>query len=139
MIWQICKLPIENCVLELSSWVKASINVFVPFHKYQVKPQFSPWFACSATIGPKNHDIIVLITIDDSLLYLIIIIVNMSLRTSLCSVTEGGTLQPLISFVHWWRCNSVLTVMLIGFQCSDSLGATGGDLGGSLERSIEQN
>lgn len=34
---EIFHLPIENCATEVSSWVKADIDAFMPSWKYQVK------------------------------------------------------------------------------------------------------
>ena len=38
-------------------WVQVGIDVYIPHHKYQVKPHSSPWFsaACAAAIVHRNH------------------------------------------------------------------------------------
>ena len=38
-------------------WVQVGIDVYIPYHKYQVKPHSSPWFsaACAAAIVHRNH------------------------------------------------------------------------------------
>ena len=42
---------------EFCEWVQAGIDVYIPHHKYQVKPHSSPWFsaACAAAIVHRNH------------------------------------------------------------------------------------
>ena len=42
---------------EFCKWVQAGIDVYIPHHKYQVKPHSSPWFsaACAAAIVHRNH------------------------------------------------------------------------------------
>lgn len=53
----IINLPIENCTNEVSSWVKAGMDAFIPSQKYQLKLQSSPWFTPggTATITHRNH------------------------------------------------------------------------------------
>ena len=42
---------------QFSEWVQVETDVYVPHHKYQVKPHSSPWFsaACVAAIVHRNH------------------------------------------------------------------------------------
>ena len=42
---------------EFCEWVQVGIDVYIPHHKYQVKPHSSPWFsaACAAAIVHRNH------------------------------------------------------------------------------------
>ena len=42
---------------EFFEWVQVGIDVYVPHHKYQVKPHSSLWFSagCAATIVHRNH------------------------------------------------------------------------------------
>ena len=42
---------------EFCEWVQVGIDVYVPHHKYQVKPHSSLWFSagCVATIVHRNH------------------------------------------------------------------------------------
>lgn len=49
--------PIENFATEVSSRVKAGIDVFVPFRKYQMKPESFPWLkpACSAARAHTDY------------------------------------------------------------------------------------
>ena len=51
------ELAVDNCAYEVSSWIQAGIDAFVPSRKYQVKPHSSPWFspACAAVISHRNH------------------------------------------------------------------------------------
>lgn len=47
----------ENCATQVSSWLKAGIDLFIPSRKYQVEPQSSPSFkpAYSSAIAKRNH------------------------------------------------------------------------------------
>ena len=42
---------------EFCEWVQVGIDVYIPYHKYQVKPHSSPCFsaACAAAIVHRNH------------------------------------------------------------------------------------
>ena len=42
---------------EFCEWVQVEIDVYIPHHKYQVKPHSSPWFsiACAAATVHRNH------------------------------------------------------------------------------------
>ena len=42
---------------EFCEWVQVEIYVYIPHHKYQVKPHSSPWFstACAAAIFHRNQ------------------------------------------------------------------------------------
>ena len=42
---------------EFCEWVQVGIDVYIPHHKYQVKPHSSPWFsaACAAAKVHRNH------------------------------------------------------------------------------------
>ena len=48
----IIKLSTSAAASEFCEWVPVVIDVYIPHHKYQVKPHSSPWFlaACAATI-----------------------------------------------------------------------------------------
>ena len=51
------KLDGEKCAEEVASWIKAGIDAFIPYRKFQQKPHSSPWFspACAAAIAHRNH------------------------------------------------------------------------------------
>ena len=51
------KLDGEKCAEEVASWIKAGIDGFIPYRKFQQKPHSSPWFspACAAAIAHRNH------------------------------------------------------------------------------------
>ena len=53
----ICKRNADEFALELTSWISAGIDAFIPSRKFQVKPHSSPWFspACAAAIAHRNH------------------------------------------------------------------------------------
>ena len=56
--WEdIFKLGASTAASEFSEWVQVGIDVYIPHHKYQVKPHSSPWFseACAAAIVHRNH------------------------------------------------------------------------------------
>ena len=56
--WEdIFKLSASTVAGELCEWVQVGIDVYIPNHKYQVKPYSSPWFsaACAAAIAHRNH------------------------------------------------------------------------------------
>ena len=56
--WEdIFKLSASTVAGELCEWVQVGIDVYIPNHKYQVKPYSSPWFsaACAAAIVQRNH------------------------------------------------------------------------------------
>ena len=56
--WEdIFKLSASAAASEFSEWVPVGIDVYIPHHKYQVKPHSSPWFsaACAATKVHRNH------------------------------------------------------------------------------------
>ena len=56
--WEdIFKLSASAAASEFCEWVQVAIDVYMPHHKYQVKPHSSPWFsaACAATIVHRNH------------------------------------------------------------------------------------
>ena len=44
-------------ISEFCEWVQFGIAVYIPLHKYQVKPHSSPWFsaACATAIVHRNH------------------------------------------------------------------------------------
>lgn len=50
-------LPVQKCASEVSSWVKAGIEAFIPARKYKVKSRLLTWFsaACSASVAHRNH------------------------------------------------------------------------------------
>ena len=51
--WEdILKLSV-SAASEFCEWVQVGIDVYIPHHKYQVKPHSSPWFsaACAAAIS----------------------------------------------------------------------------------------
>ena len=41
-----------SAATEICEWVQVGIDVYIPGHKYQVKPHSSPWFsaACAAEL-----------------------------------------------------------------------------------------
>ena len=51
------KLDGEKCAEEVASWIKAGIDAFIPYRKFQQKPHSTPWFspACAAAIAHRNH------------------------------------------------------------------------------------
>ena len=53
----IFKLSASAAASEFCEWVQVGIDVYIPHHKYQVKPHSSPWFsaACAAAIVYRNH------------------------------------------------------------------------------------
>ena len=56
--WEdILKLSASAAASEFRAWVQVGIDVYIPHHKYQVKPHSSPWFsaACAAAIIHRNH------------------------------------------------------------------------------------
>ena len=56
--WEdIFKLGASAAASEFCEWVQVGIDVYIPHHKYQVKPQSSPWFSatCAAAIVHRNH------------------------------------------------------------------------------------
>ena len=56
--WEdIFKLSACAAASEFCEWVQVGIDVYIPHHKYQVKPHSSPWFsaACAAAIVHRNH------------------------------------------------------------------------------------
>ena len=62
IIWEmfhgrISKLAASAAASELCEWVQVGIDVYIPHHKYRVKPNSSLWFsaACAATIVHRNH------------------------------------------------------------------------------------
>ena len=56
--WEdIFKLSASAAASEFCEWVQVGIDVYIPHHKYQVKPHSSPWFsiACAAATIHRNH------------------------------------------------------------------------------------
>ena len=56
--WEdIFKLKASAAARDFCESVQVGINVYIPHHKYQVKPHSSPWFsaACAAAIVHRNH------------------------------------------------------------------------------------
>ena len=56
--WEdIFKLSASVAASEFCEWVQVDIDVYIPHHKYQVKPHSSPWFsvACAAVIVYRNN------------------------------------------------------------------------------------
>ena len=53
----IFKLRTSAAASEFCEWVQVGIDVYIPHHKYQVKPHSSPWFSatCAAAIAHRNH------------------------------------------------------------------------------------
>ena len=51
------KLSVSTAAIGFCEWVQVGIDVYIPHHKYQVKPHLSPWFlpACTAAIVHRNH------------------------------------------------------------------------------------
>ena len=58
VLWKnVFKLSASAAVSEFCEWVQVGIDVYIPHHKYQIKPHSSPWFsaACTAAIVYGNH------------------------------------------------------------------------------------
>ena len=56
--WEdIFKVSAFAAASEFCEWVQVGIDVYIPNHKYQVKPHSSPWFSavCAAAIVHRNH------------------------------------------------------------------------------------
>ena len=56
--WEdIFKLSASAAASEFCEWVQVGIDVYIPHHKYQIKPHSSPWFSavCAAAIVHRNH------------------------------------------------------------------------------------
>ena len=56
--WEdIFKFGASAAASEFCEWVQVGIDVYIPHHKYQVKPHSSPWFsaAFAAAIAHRNH------------------------------------------------------------------------------------
>ena len=53
----IFKLSASATANDFCEWIQVRIDVYIPHHKYQVKPHPSPWFsaACTAAIVHRNH------------------------------------------------------------------------------------
>ena len=57
-LWEdIFKLSASAAASEFCEWVLVGIVVYIPHHKYQVKPRSSAWFsaACAAAIVHSYH------------------------------------------------------------------------------------
>ena len=54
---EIFKLSASATAAEFCEWVQGGINVYILYHKYQVKPHSSPRFlaTCAAAIVHRNH------------------------------------------------------------------------------------
>ena len=48
------KLGASAAASEFCEWVQVGIDVYIPYRKYQVKPQSSPWFSAACT---ENHGV----------------------------------------------------------------------------------
>ena len=56
--WEdIFKLSASAAASEFCEWVQVGIDVYIPHHRYQVKPHSSPWFsaAFAVAIVHRNH------------------------------------------------------------------------------------
>ena len=56
--WEyIFKLSASAAALEFCEWIQVGIDVYIPHHKYQVKPHSSPWFSAAkaAAMVHGNH------------------------------------------------------------------------------------
>ena len=56
--WEyIFKLSACTAASEFYEWPQVGIDVYIAYHKYQVKPHSSPWFSapCAAAIVHRNH------------------------------------------------------------------------------------
>ena len=56
--WEdIFKLSASAAASEFCEWVQVGIDVYIPRHKYEIKPHSSPWFSavCAAAIVHRNH------------------------------------------------------------------------------------
>ena len=53
----IFKLSASSAASEFCEWLQVGIDVYIPHHKFHVKPHSSPWFsaACAAAIVHRNH------------------------------------------------------------------------------------
>ena len=53
----IFKLSASAAATEFCEWVQVGTDVYIPHHKYQVKPHSSPWFsaAYAAAVVHRNH------------------------------------------------------------------------------------
>ena len=53
----IFKLSASAAANEFCEWVQVGIDVYIPYHKYQVKPHSSIWVSatCAAAIVHRNH------------------------------------------------------------------------------------
>ena len=51
------KLNASTAASEFCEWFQVGIDVYIPCHRYQVKPHSSPWVlaACAASIVHRNH------------------------------------------------------------------------------------
>ena len=56
-MWDIFKLSASAAASEFCEWIPIGIDVYIPHHKYQVKPHSFPWFsaACAGAIVHRNH------------------------------------------------------------------------------------
>jgi hypothetical protein len=54
---EVFQLPTEECAKEISSWLQAGIDAFIPSQKYHARPHSSPWFspACEVAIAHRNQ------------------------------------------------------------------------------------
>ena len=49
VLWKdIFKLSASAAASEFCEWVQVGIDVYTPYHKYQVKPHSSPWFSAAS-------------------------------------------------------------------------------------------
>ena len=56
--WEdIVKSDASAAASEFCEWFQVGTDVYIPHHKYQVKPHSFPWFsaACAAAIVHRNH------------------------------------------------------------------------------------
>ena len=55
--WEdIFKLSTSAAASEFGEWVQFGIDVYIPHHKYQVKPHLSPWFSATCVVAiVRNH------------------------------------------------------------------------------------
>ena len=56
--WEdILKLCASAAASEFCEWIQVGLGVYIPQHKYQMKPHSSPWFsaACAAAIVHRYH------------------------------------------------------------------------------------
>ena len=107
------KLGAFAAASEFCEWVQVGIDIYIPHHKYQVKPHSSPWFsaACATTIVHRNHFFVCtnrinFLNLNESSNRLVIIKGSWSCaKFAYANKTkESITSQKLGSQNVWWIC-----------------------------------